>query len=1074
MAKPNFFCGIEALQWLLENEPKSKKDDIDLTVDFIEAPYLFIYTSNAEAWNFRIMGRGELYDHEQGSGILKGNIRMDKETGQGSGTTSDQLLRDNLGVFFEACRRISRYIYDENLQPLYRGLDPEQAGVLLEVSGNKLKARKVEGMERPELMCSTLFGGNVMMRPYMEDFLDRSETEMMPLEDRIEKAEQGDKFAIAKLAQAYLDGDDEVEQDPAQAAYWFRKEAEMKDPEGAFNLGLLYAKGFGVERDFHQAAEWMEKAVAWGDDDGKGPAEQYRSMAENQKKAEAGDAKAMAELAEGFMGLAGSLDQAGPGKDYEECLRWAQKAVDAGCGQGYWPLALAYDHGRGVKKDAARATELYKKGAEMGSAPCQHSYGCRLINGEGVKKDAKAAFKMFEKSANQGYALACKALGHMYETGEGVEPDFDRELEYYEQACKADPSDAKFLRHVGFQYTNLLENRDTWLRGVERAAHWLRVAANQGERTAASGAEMYERILELHKQGVIPLGASISECMGFLSNNGTGNNTVEKTDKKTQTNLKKDNEKPKPASVTRENINEIFKQAIVDWMQPGKQYTASEIMNGVPDLIASGKPINIVSAYLTQLTDQGIVRRSTRDRKNYYQLSKTSAPGNAVSPISRRQSASNTDAGRETDKAFMKPAEVHSGKEDGKQQQEAERRRQEEERARKKAEEKRRQEEQLRREEAERRRQEEERARKEAEEEKRREEQRRMEEAERRRQEEERARKEKEEEKRRIEEEKSKVEEARRFEEERQRAEEARWQEELRKKDDQIKKLEGRAKTLTVFLVIAVLATGIMIGMNLPSLKIGLGSKLGSESTELQSGNEQIEPASDAESTPAEKNADTSPANTKQNADTEKKPAQSSVKTVETKDAVEYSVNPESAINAVYTGTGDDVIALGALTEPFVFEISGEINKSKGFEVTGYRSDNSRTRFFVDTWNGEKYHGFILDNSQETSYLEIECGGEWEVKVLPLSSMPMVKKGMAVNGSGDAVLLFDPTNGETNTIVAKGDGTTEEFEITGYKDDFKRTGWLVESYEPYEGRVLLKGSRILEIDAYGDWTITFE
>ena len=128
------------------------------------------------------------------------------------------------------------------------------------------------------------------MRPYMDDFWDRSETEMMPLEDRIQKAEGGDKFAIAKLATAYLNGDDEVEQNPEKAAYWYRKEAELGESEGAFNLGLLYAKGFGVKRDFAQAAEWMEKAVAWGDEDGKAPAAQYRAMAESLKRAEAGDA----------------------------------------------------------------------------------------------------------------------------------------------------------------------------------------------------------------------------------------------------------------------------------------------------------------------------------------------------------------------------------------------------------------------------------------------------------------------------------------------------------------------------------------------------------------------------------------------------------------------------------------------------------------------------------------------------------------------------------------------------------------------------------------------------------------
>ena len=521
MARPNFFCSVEALQWLLEHEPKSERDDIDLTVDLIEAPYLFIYTSDAEAWELKVMQRGELYDHKSGSGVEKGSLRVVKETGDGSGTTSDPVLHDNMGAFFEACRRLSRYICDEQLEPMYDGLDPEEAGILLEADGGKLSARKVEGRARPELMCDTLFGGTVMMRPYMEDFMERSMVDEMSVEEKIEKAEGGDLFAIAQLAEAYLNGGDEVEQDPAKAAYWYRREAEQENSEGAFNLGLLYAKGFGVERDFTQAAKWMEKAVAWGDPDGAAPAEQYRKIEENLKKAEAGDAAAMAELAGDYMMLGGSLDQAGAGDDYAQSLRWAQKAVDAGCAAGYWPLALAYEHGRGVAEDHAQATELFRKGAELGDPNCQHSYGCRLINGDGVKKDAAQACALFERSAEQGYALAFKALAHMYETGEGVEPDFDKELEYFEKSCEAEPDNAELLRHTGFQYTNLMEVDEAhWLRGVQRAAFWLRRAADLGDMASMHGADMYEKILALHEEGKIPAGTPMGDCMRILSDNG--------------------------------------------------------------------------------------------------------------------------------------------------------------------------------------------------------------------------------------------------------------------------------------------------------------------------------------------------------------------------------------------------------------------------------------------------------------------------------------------------------------------------------------------------------------------------
>ena len=436
MAKPNFFCGIEALQALLSMELDGFEPDIELTMDLIEAPYLFIYTTGEDAWNMKVFMRGELYDHEKGSGVEKGSLRVERGSGQGTGQCSDKMLSDNMGAFFHGCQQISRYIRKENLQRLYEGLDPEQAGILLELSGGELRARKVEGKDRPEMMCSTLFGGNVMCRPYMEDFFDRSETEMMSLEDRIEKAENGDMFAIAKLAQAYLNGDDEVEQDPEKAAYWYRKEAEQEDSEGAFNLGLLYAKGFGVERDFAKAAEWMEKAVEWGDEDGRAAAELYRSMAENQKKAEAGDAEAMAELAGNYMALGGSLDQAGPGDDYKQSLYWAKKAADAGVAAAYWPLALAYEHGRGVKKDTNKAVEFYRKGAELGHASCQHSLACYYARGDFLKQDKKKAFELFRKAAAQGNGLAMKDLGRCYQFGDGCMGNMKTALEWYTKASE--------------------------------------------------------------------------------------------------------------------------------------------------------------------------------------------------------------------------------------------------------------------------------------------------------------------------------------------------------------------------------------------------------------------------------------------------------------------------------------------------------------------------------------------------------------------------------------------------------------------------------------------------------------
>lgn len=519
MSKLHFFADLDVLNCLLGmNYDRSARPAMDLTMDVVEIPFWFSLKNEGKTRSLTLYTQMELYTKDEKTSVTKGSVVLDDASGNAK-VSAPKGLAENMAAFYVACLNLSFFAREKGLVQLWANADPEQTGILLSAANGSLRWKRVSGKERPELTVERMLGGTIKMRPYMDDFWDRSETEMMPLEGRIRKAESGDKFAIAKLATAYLNGDDEVKQDPEKAAYWYRKEAELNDSEGAFNLGLLYAKGFGVERDFTKAAEWMEKAVEWGDEDGRAPAKHYRKMAEARRKAMEGDADAMAELAEGYMAIAGSLNQAGPDKDYAESLKWARKAADEGSDSGYWVMALAYDHGRGVGRDERRATELYRKGAELGNAACQHAYACRLVKGEsGAEKDVKHALALFKKSAGQGYRLAYRSLGYMYETGEGVEPDFDRELEYFEKACLAAPNDAELLRHVGFQYTNLLDgDEEHWLRGLERAVYWLHKAADLGDRVAANGVGMYDRILESYRQGKIPAGTSAEDCMAYVT-----------------------------------------------------------------------------------------------------------------------------------------------------------------------------------------------------------------------------------------------------------------------------------------------------------------------------------------------------------------------------------------------------------------------------------------------------------------------------------------------------------------------------------------------------------------------------
>ena len=76
-------------------------------------------------------------------------------------------------------------------------------------------------------------------------------------------AVQGDINAQFFLGESYKQGY-EVQQDYAQAAYWYRQAANQGLPKAQNNLGLLYEHGQGVPQDYTEAARWYRLAAAQG------------------------------------------------------------------------------------------------------------------------------------------------------------------------------------------------------------------------------------------------------------------------------------------------------------------------------------------------------------------------------------------------------------------------------------------------------------------------------------------------------------------------------------------------------------------------------------------------------------------------------------------------------------------------------------------------------------------------------------------------------------------------------------------------------------------------------------------
>ena len=410
----------------------------NFSFDIIEQPFHCVIASVEGAIDFNLYVRSEMGAFLENPDL---GVKLFKEPQEGGKqlkvTANTGRIGDAgeiLGIFLKVVEGISIFAERKELVTDLSNIDTESEGFLVKLDGDELSFNKVSGKARPDMACTTLFGGVQMMRPYQNEIMDSWMGEMMSIEEKTELAEDGDEDMMEQLAMTYLNGDDEVDVDTEKAVYWFTRLAELDNATAQFNLGLLCAKGFGMERNFETAVNWLQKAEENGDDDARGLIEKLQKAVTAEKIVSSGDAQAQADLAEVYMFIGNSLDQADPDADYAIALEYARKSAEQNNGDGLWALALAYEHGRGVEQDVDKAIECYRKGADLGHAPSQHSLACYYFRGDVLEEDHEKAFALCMKSAEQGYGLAMRDVGRAYQFGNGVDDDMSLAIEWYEKA----------------------------------------------------------------------------------------------------------------------------------------------------------------------------------------------------------------------------------------------------------------------------------------------------------------------------------------------------------------------------------------------------------------------------------------------------------------------------------------------------------------------------------------------------------------------------------------------------------------------------------------------------------------
>ena len=143
--------------------------------------------------------------------------------------------------------------------------------------------------------------------------------------------------ALQQAAEMYLKGDD-LQQSDSEAAKWYRKAADLKDPRAGVKLAAMLVDGRGVERDYGQAMALCQKA-----------AQQNYAPGQN---------------------CIGHLYQRGLGVEanLKEAAKWFDMASKRGQPQAMMTLAEMYWKGDGVGVDRPEAYYLFFLARRTGMA----------------------------------------------------------------------------------------------------------------------------------------------------------------------------------------------------------------------------------------------------------------------------------------------------------------------------------------------------------------------------------------------------------------------------------------------------------------------------------------------------------------------------------------------------------------------------------------------------------------------------------------------------------------------------------------------------------------------------------
>lgn len=227
-----------------------------------------------------------------------------------------------------------------------------------------------------------------------------------------------------------------ADQDYRQAVATLNILKERGVPEAYSKLGYLYDHGLGVATDHQKAIDFYIQAALMPSSGGGSstPAADADAEAAVSRKVlrqskSAHDRLVLANCCE--IGVNGPQNYARSAELFTQLMQQdGPEAADATNNLGY-----LYQNGLGVKKDYAKAMELYQKAADKGLMAAVNNVGYMYYRGLGVKKDLDKARELFEKGAQTNEPSAQSNLGWLYLRHHKSQKDYETAVDLLAQAA---------------------------------------------------------------------------------------------------------------------------------------------------------------------------------------------------------------------------------------------------------------------------------------------------------------------------------------------------------------------------------------------------------------------------------------------------------------------------------------------------------------------------------------------------------------------------------------------------------------------------------------------------------------